>query len=156
MIEYLDGHIAYWHWIVFGIVSMSIEMFAPTMFFLLIGTSAIMVGIIAFIMPLGFSTQVTIWAGLSLADTFVWFKVLKPIMKMRTKSGMALEQAVGQTGMVTKFDVARGRGVMRFTVPLLGQEEWTILSQDPISPGETVRVDGLSGNSLLVSKSKEN
>jgi len=156
MIEYLDGNVAYWHWIVFGIFCMSIEMLAPTMFFLLIGTSAVMVGVIDYVSPMSFSMQVVIWAVLSLGDTVVWFKVLKPIMKGRTQSGMALEQALGQTGMVTRFDITRGRGIMRFTVPLLGQEEWIILSKDKLTPGDTAKIDGLSGNSLLVSKSKEN
>jgi len=44
------------------------------------------------------------------------------------------------------------RGTIRFPAPLLGADEWQILSQDSLSIGDRVSVVDLSGNSLIVKK----
>jgi len=42
--------------------------------------------------------------------------------------------------------------MLRFPAPLLGSDEWLIISQDDLTAGDRVSVIDLSGNSLIVKK----
>jgi membrane protein implicated in regulation of membrane protease activity len=44
------------------------------------------------------------------------------------------------------------RGTVRFPAPVLGSDEWLIISQDDLDIGDRVSVVDLSGNSLIVIK----
>lgn len=152
MIDYLNTHITYWHWIVLGIFLAAGEMFAPSFIMLLLGVAAIFVGIISYAVELPFSTQLIFWLILSGINTIAWFKFVMPRIKTKSLSGMAREEAVGAIGMVVSFDQVQQKGRVRFTVPLLGQSEWSIISNDILEAGDTVRVTGISGNALIVDK----
>ena len=44
------------------------------------------------------------------------------------------------------------RGKVRFPAPVLGSDEWLIISQDELVVGDRVSVKDLSGNALIVEK----
>ena len=44
------------------------------------------------------------------------------------------------------------RGTVRFPAPLLGSDEWLIMSQDSLAIGDRVTVKDVSGNSLIVER----
>ena len=47
---------------------------------------------------------------------------------------------------------AEKRGKLRFPAPVLGADEWIIISTDELSVGDRVTVVDVSGNSLIVKK----
>jgi membrane protein implicated in regulation of membrane protease activity len=82
----------------------------------------------------------------------VWFKYLKPLSIDRTKAGLSREAIVGEVGQVISVPVENRRGRMRFPAPILGNDEWQIISNESLSEGDRVRVKDVSGNSLVVEK----
>jgi len=152
LIDYLNTHIAYWHWIIFGIFLAAGEILAPSFVMLLLGVAAVIVGLISYSVQLAFSTQLIVWMIFSALNTLVWFKLIMPNFKTKSLSGMAKEEAIGAEGMVVNFDVNLHKGIARFTIPLLGQAEWTIISDDELNAGDIVRVTNISGNTLIATR----
>ena len=152
MVEWLDANIAYWHWVVIGLVLSAAEILLPSFFMLWLGVSAILVGIISYFVDISFTVQLSLWIVFSIASLIGWFKYISPLMKTRSLSGMAKEAAIGQQGIITDFIEEKGRGHVRFTVPLLGNSDWQCISDESMKVGDRARVIEVTGNSLLVKK----
>jgi membrane protein implicated in regulation of membrane protease activity len=84
--------------------------------------------------------------------TFLWFKCFKPMMKDRTKAGISREAILGESGQVIEVPTEGKRGIVRFTTPLLGDDEWPFISEEKIAIGDRVSVKDISGNTLIVGK----
>lgn len=147
--EWLNNTIQYWHWMVFGLLLVASEALVPSFVMLWFGASAIAVGLITAVVPLDFSIQLLIWAVLSAFDLFLWFKFVHPRMKNQTLSGMSREQVLGQEGMVIRVG-NHGEGAVRFSIPVLGSDEWMYICREPVAVGDRVVVEDVSGNSLIV------
>ena len=93
-----------------------------------------------------------IWAITSTACALAWFKIIKPLNVDKTKAGLSREALVGEIGQVLKVPTGEKRGKVRFPAPVLGSDEWLIISQDELNIGDRVSVVDLSGNSLIVKK----
>ena len=148
--EWLNEHIAYWHWIVFGIALAAIEIFVPSFFMLWLGVSAIVVGLITWFLPISFVVQMLIWGVLSIICLVGWFKFVSPKMKDVSNSGMAKEAMFGKVGTVLEFNSELSRGKLRFPAPLMGEDEWRFIFEGNLSPGDKVTVSDISGNDLIV------
>lgn len=151
---WLNAHIAYWHWMVLGLLLVASEIFVPSFVMLWFGASAVAVGLILAVVDLDFVWQLLIWGLLSAIDLFVWFKYVHPKMKNKSLAGMAREQIVGQQGMVIDKGHKFGHGIMRFSVPMLGSEEWDFICNDPIEVGDKLQVEDMSGNKLIVKQTE--
>ena len=145
--------IEYWHWVILGITLIAAEMLLPSFILLWFGAGAILTGLSLWLIPLSISAQVTLWTCSSIAFTVAWFKFLKPLSIDKTNAGLPAEKIVNETGMVIKAPANGQRGMVRFTTPKLGNEEWQIISDDIIQEGDRVRVTQVSGNTLVVVKS---
>lgn len=152
MIEYLNAEVAWWHWMVFGLALALGEMLLPSFFLLLVGVSAMVVGAVLLVTPLTFTTQLLIWAGLSVLDVVAWFLVIQPRIPDRTKSGMAMEALVGQIGTLVDANRTTNRGRVRFPAPIVGSDEWECILQEDMSAGDRVTVLQISGNNLVVGR----
>jgi len=145
----------YWYWLVFGMVLIIAEIFIPSFTVFWFGLGAIMVAGFLWLFPdLALSWQLFIWAIASCVFTFLWFKIFKPLMADRTKAGISREAILGESGQVIKIPRAERRGVVRFTTPLLGSDEWPFICEEEIAPGDRVVVKDISGNTLIVEKGK--
>lgn len=149
----MEFELLYWHWIVFGIAVMLSEIFLGSFFIFWFGAAAIIVGLMLVPFPaIPEAAQLIIWAFSSLAFAVGWFKFLKPLSTDKTKAGLSKEAMLGEIGQVLSPPNGEKRGTIRFPAPLLGADEWQILSQDSLSIGDRVSVVDLSGNSLIVKK----
>ena len=143
--------LVYWHWIVSGIVLMLAEIFIGSFFIFWFGAAAVVVGLSLTIAPsISEPTQLVFWTLLSLVFAVAWFRFLKPISKYVTKAGLSREALIGEIGQVLSVPNGDKRGMVRFPAPLLGSDEWLIMSQDSLSIGDRVSVKDVSGNSLIV------
>jgi membrane protein implicated in regulation of membrane protease activity len=59
---------------------------------------------------------------------------------------------LGEIGQVLSVPNGDRRGTVRFPAPLLGSDEWLIMSQDGLAIGDRVTVKDVSGNSLIVER----
>ena len=149
----MDFVLLYWHWIVLGIALMVSEIFIGSFFIFWFGAAATVVGLLLVPFPgINVTAQVIIWGVLSAGFALAWFKYFKPLNRDKTKAGMSREALLGEIGQVLSAPNGEKRGTVRFPAPLLGSDEWLIISQDVLSIGDRVSVVDLSGNSLIVKK----
>jgi hypothetical protein len=142
-----------WHWLIFGMLLILAELVVPSFTIFWFGLAALLVAAALWLAPeLRLSTQLYLWAGGSCLFTFLWFRYIRPRMTDRTKAGIAREAAIGECGQVIRAPTAGQRGVVRFTTPLLGAEEWAVICEQPLAVGERVIVREVSGNALIVEK----
>ena len=151
--EWLDSSIAYWHWLVLGLILIALEIFTAGFVLLWLGLSALVVGVVAFAVDTSVTTELLIWTVLSIIELFVWFKFVQPRFRDKTLSGMSREAVLGQTGLVIQANVSE-RGRVRFSVPVLGSDEWTFICTETLSVGDRVSVTDVWGNALIVSKTQ--
>ncbi len=157
LLDSLNQSVLYWHWIAFGLVLVAIEAILPNFVIMWFGLAGIIVGLIVWIVPsLSFTWQLFFWAFFSFLLLFAWIKFIRPTFHDKSKMGLALEKIIGESGIVIKAPDSGMRGVVRFTTPLLGDDEWEYISEEEIAQGDRVYVKNISGNSLIVSKLQKN
>jgi inner membrane protein len=145
--------VVYWHWLIIGMALLIVEMFLGSMTVLWFGLGAIVIAALLFLIPdLGLTWQLFIWALLSGLLTFLWFRYLKPRMTDRTKAGIPREAALGEAGIVIREPGEGRRGLVRFSIPILGSDEWPFICEQEVKAGEKVIVKEISGNTLIVEK----
>ncbi|MFZ5761106.1 MAG: NfeD family protein [Thermodesulfobacteriota bacterium] len=149
----MEPEIPFWYWFVFGMLLVITETIIPTITILWFGLGALIVGCILFFVPeLTLSWQFFLWAAASSLFTFLWFKLLKPQMVDRTKAGISLEAIVNETGQIVKAPMGKNHGIVRFTTPVLGADEWPFICEQAVTIGDRVVVKNISGNTLIVEK----
>ncbi|MCB1755412.1 MAG: NfeD family protein [Gammaproteobacteria bacterium] len=145
--------ILYWHWLVFGMLLMAAEIFIPSFTIFWFGLGALVVSALLWFFPaLSLSWQLAVWALASSVFALLWFKLIRPTMIDRTKAGIAREAIAGESGQVIRAPTQHSRGIVRFTTPVLGDDEWEFICDSEVRLGDRVIVRELSGNTLLVEK----
>ena len=145
--------VQYWHWLVFGMLLIIIEVFVPSFTIFWFGLGGLLVAVLMLFSPgIGFSWQLFIWAVASSAFALLWFKFVRPMMTDRTRAGIAREAAIGETGTVIRLPNQSRRGSVRFSTPLLGSDEWPFICETAVAIGDRVSVKDISGNTLVVAK----
>jgi membrane protein implicated in regulation of membrane protease activity len=139
----MEIELLYWHWIVIGIALVLSEIFLGSFFIFWFGAAAIVVSIVLLVL---------LWTVLSAMLALGWFKYLKPLSRDRTSAGLSHEAIMGEIGQVLSPPNGEKRGMLRFPAPVLGSDEWLIMSQDALAIGDRVSVVDVSGNSLIVKK----
>jgi membrane-bound ClpP family serine protease len=81
-----------------------------------------------------------------------WFKLFKPLSIDKTKAGLSREALIGEVGQIISTPTSEKNGIVRFPVPLLGANEWEVISQEELTVGDRVKVTEVSGNSLIVAR----
>ncbi|MGK8264584.1 NfeD family protein [Moraxella nonliquefaciens] len=89
-----------WHWLIFGLILMILEMFVPTFFLLWFGASAVVTAVLAWAFGFGFGTEVILWLVLSVILCLSWFKFIQPNIKTRTTAGLGGSVIIGEIGML--------------------------------------------------------
>ncbi|WP_341502286.1 NfeD family protein [Gallaecimonas sp. GXIMD4217] len=149
----MEFEIQYWHWLVFGVLLILAELAVPSFTLFWFGLGAMVVALLlGLALPLSLAWQLAIWALASTAMTVFWFRYFKPMMRDRTKAGIAGEAIKGEVGQVIRKPQDDQRGLVRFTTPLLGDDEWPFICQSEVDVGDRVAVVEMSGNTLIVEK----
>ncbi|MPW64478.1 NfeD family protein [Moraxella catarrhalis] len=141
-----------WHWAVIGMLLMIGELFIPSFAMLWFGVAALVTALLLWAVPMGLLSQVVIWLGLSIVVCILWFRLIQPRIKTRTKAGLGGSVIVGEIGMIVSPVLTNGLGVVRFSVPKVGAAEWACRTLDgrPIEVGTRVIVTAVMGNELIV------
>ena len=145
--------VLYWHWIVLGIALMAMEILLPSFVALWFGAAAVVVGVLLLFIPsLSVAVQVVLWVIFSIIFTWLWFRIMQPLAVDKTKAGLSREAIIGEIGQVLSAPTTERRGTLRFSVPILGADEWPFICSDEVASGDRVRVSDISGNDLIVIK----
>ena len=140
MIAFLES-LAYWHWLVVGVVLGIIEVFAPGAFFLWLGISAGLVGIILWLVPaLAWELQLLLFAVFSIASVVIARRYLKahPLETDLPDLNQRGRQYIGRV-FTLQEPVVNGRGKIR-----VDDSTWKITCSDCES-GTRVIINGVDG-----------
>ena len=140
--------IAWWHWIAGGFILILLELAVPAFFMIWFGLGALLVGVIMLVLPISLAAQLTLWALLSGAMVFLWFRYIKN--PDRTKAGISKEAFIGESGLIVKEVSEMQKGEIRFQKPILGSETWPVIADIPA--GERARIIDVMGQTLKVAK----
>ncbi|SMD00720.1 hypothetical protein SAMN02746065_12053 [Desulfocicer vacuolatum DSM 3385] len=140
-----------WYWLVFAMVLIMSELIIPSFTIIWFGLGALLVAAVMWAIPqLSLGLQLFSWTLASIFFTILWFKFFKMKMEDKTKAGISLEAVLGESGLVVKPASTDTRGVMKFTVPVLGSEQWAFICHKNTHMGDRVQVVDVSGNTLIV------
>jgi len=152
MLEFLTNYLLWWHWIVFGILLITFEMFIGTFFMLGLGLAAMIVGVIDNLFGISLEMQLSLWMLFSLISIFIWFKYLKDTTV--ETSGQS-NYALNMQGVVQKPIEANGRGSVKFDTPVLGNTIWHATSKHDIPINSRVKIVKIKGQLIDVEPLKE-
>jgi len=147
MLEFLTQNLLWWHWIIFGISLIVIEMFVGTFFILGLGISAIIVGFTDNLHPIIIEIEIILWIALSLISIFIWFRYLRD--EKEESSGQS-NYSLKTKGTVEEPIEAYGRGKVKFDKPVLGNTIWFATSQNGISVTSRVKIIEIKGQLIEV------
>ena len=148
----MELEMLYWHWLVLGLVLIVAEIFIPSFTILWFGLGALVVVVAALLFEIPFSIQVLIWTVFSVLFTVLWFKLVKPKMVDSSNSQAARESAIGESGQVIKLPAGDTKGKLRFSTPILGEDEWEFSCEAEVDLGDRLHIQEISGNVLVVAK----
>ncbi len=147
MIEFLNESILWWHWIVFGIILLIVDMSLATFFILGLGAAAVIVGAIDLLMMTTFTQELSIWMVLAILIIAGWFKWFR--QKPLTQSGQS-NYRLDTLGTVTQAIEPHSRGKVTFDTPVLGNTTWHATSKIAIEVNTRVQIVQISGQLIEV------
>lgn len=141
-----EGTPEFWHWLVLALVFVAVEPFVPGTFFLWMGISAGLVGLLLWLAPgLSFELQVLAFAILSVVAIVLSRRYLArhPIETDEPLLNRRAEQYVGRV-FTLREPILNGRGRLR-----VDDTVWRVEGED-CEAGARVEVTGVSGTVLRV------
>ena len=144
----LGLQLQFWHWLVLAVLLIIIEVFAPGTFFVWMGVSAALVGLILWLLPeLRWEVQVLFFALLSVASVVIWRFVQKrhPTQTEQPLLNRRGEQYVGRV-FTLQEPIVNGHGKIR-----VDDSIWKVQGED-CEAGTKVMVSSAEGVVLLVTR----
>nr|WP_086941063.1 NfeD family protein [Thaumasiovibrio occultus] len=141
--------ITYIHWLIVGLVLLGLELAGATMGYLLcLGLSALVVGLVKWIVPsLSWELQLISFAVFALFTTWLWWRYRKQIYREDNKTNLLnrrMDQLVGKT---TRLEEAVDVGSCRIK---LGDTYWSAKASTAIAAGSRVKVVDVDGHILTI------
>jgi len=136
-----------WTWLILGTVLLIAELFTGSTFILWPAIAAIVVGVTIFIVPLGWTMQLTLFAILSVIGLIVGEKYLRPRLDKGEDEGLNdLNASLLGRRVVAITDFTAGEGRVKY-----GDTEWRARLYDgDASVGDDLRIIGVEGATLNV------
>lgn len=142
----------WWHWLIAGIALVLLELAIPAFFVIWFGLGAILVALALLLAgELSLTAQIALWIVASLAMVVLWFRVFRRD-RYKTLVGTADGTVIGEVGLLVGAVAPFQHGKVRFQRPVLGADEWVCLSESAIGAGERVKVVGVEGSFVRVTK----
>jgi inner membrane protein len=139
-----------WVWAALGLILLSVEMAIGTYDILCFGIAALCVALLVWLFPnMPHAAQFTVFAALSLTSLAIWRFYYKKD-ETHSRVGQAQGQEIGRTGTIIEACGPNHNGKIRFTQGLMGDREWTAVSNEVINTGTEAEVVAVEGNALRI------
>jgi len=149
MLEFLTINLLWWHWVVFGIFLITLELFIGTFILLGLGLAAMLVGLSDNLFQTSLEIELTLWILLSILSLIVWVKYLKdPSVEKSGQSNYSLETL----GTIENSIKVNGRGSVHFDTPVLGNTLWTATAKETLEINTRVKIIEIKGQLIEVAK----
>lgn len=145
--DFLNEHVLWWHWVVFGLLLFIGELLSGTFLLLGIGIAAVATGLLTWLLPLSFTAELLLWSAGSAVVMVFWYRRFRRAGEH--ESGQA-GYRVDTPGTVTEPIEPPARGRVLFDAPVLGNREWPAFADRPIAKGTRVRIVEVSGQMIKV------
>ena len=148
--EYI-GEVAWWHWVLFGLVLLIVELASMTFLFAGFAVAAFIVAAVTASVAVPFWMQLALWSLLSVGVFIKWRN-----HEARNKPSDIGQSTMGLNvrGNVTEAVAPGGKGKVRFDAPVLGASEWTVTSDEALDVGTRVRIVEIRGQLITVAKER--
>ena len=150
MLELLDS-INHWHWLAFGLALLAMELFGTAGYFLWLGISALLIGLILSLLPISWQFQWIAFAVFSLVTSWLWWRKQfnQDVCDDEHRDlNQKQKQMIGQT-VVIEEDIAPGRHRIK-----VGDSTWSAQTDHPIAAGALVGVTQVNGIILTIEEKK--
>ncbi len=147
----MDGfftELQYWHWLIAGVGLVVIELLLPGTFFLWMGVSAGVTGLLLLVLPeFDWQYQMLVFSGLSILSIYVGRKFWRPgaIATDRPFLNRRGDQHIGRVYRLEEA-IQAGRGKAR-----VGDSLWLVSGED-MPAGTEVKVTAVEGTVLQVER----
>jgi len=149
MFDILNNIILWWHWLVFGLLLLLLEILTGTFFVLTLAIGALIVGIISFLITLSFNSELTLWIIFSLIGIAIWYSFMK---NKKTPEVGQSNYRFNTLGSVTKKIKPYKRGQVVFDKPVLGNSSWVAISDKELEVGQRVKIVEVNGQLIKVER----
>lgn len=139
-------HLAPWHWWVLGAALLIVEVMLPGVFFVWLGLAAMMMGVLALLLPISVPVQLILFAVLSVVSIFLGRRLLARLPRSPESDHLNLgaSRLIGRTVVLTE-PIVNGQGRAR-----VGDGVWPVHGPDAPA-GSTVQIVAAEGTTLVVS-----
>lgn len=139
-----------WVWGALGLILLSVEMAIGTFDILWFGIAALCVSFVMWLFPnMPHAAQFVMFAVISLTSLAIWRFHYKKT-ETHSRIGQAQGQEIGRVGTIIKACGPNQNGKVRFTQGLMGDREWTAISDEVINEGTKATVIAVEGNALRI------
>lgn len=138
----------HWFWLTLGGLLLAAEMLGTSGYLLWSGIAAVLVGIIEWLAPFGWTAQGTLFAVLTLICAYLWYRWMRH--RERNQRPNSLNQRGNQLiGMHLTLDAPLVNGVGHVK---LGDSSWRVQADEDLPAGTQVIVTGITGITLHITR----
>lgn len=140
-----------WFWAAFGIILLTVEMtLVGTLDVLWFGIAALCVALAIWLFPnMPHAAQFMMFAVLALGSLAIWRLYYKK-NETHSRIGQSQGEEIGRVGKVIEQCGPSQTGRIQFTQGLMGDREWTAVSNESIEVGTEASVIAVEGNALRI------
>lgn len=134
-------------WLSLGGLLLAAEMLGGNGYLLWSGIAGIVTGLLTWLLPLGWEWQGALFAALTLAATWLWWRWLSLRVKRQPEAGRLNQRGQQLIGQRFTLDAAlvNGRGHVR-----VGDSSWPVMADSDLPAACTVEVIAVEGITLRV------
>jgi membrane protein implicated in regulation of membrane protease activity len=139
----------FWHWFILAAVFAGIEMLTPGFFFIWLGGAALVLGLVALVIPaMSWEVQLILFAALSGLSVLAWYKFGRKVAIDTEDATLNRrgESLVGSTGVLIEA-IVNGRGRVK-----IADSAWSAQAEEDAPAGAKVLVTGVRGAILTVER----
>lgn len=142
----------HWFWLAFGGILLAAELLGASGYLLWSGISAIIIGLLAWLIPLNWPWLWVIFSALTLMTAWLWWYWLGRYNRHHGKRNLLNQRGQQLIGLhVTLTETLHdGHGRLR-----VGDGTWRVEAQSDIPAGSTVEVVEVEGITLKIKKVQE-
>ena len=142
-----------WSWIILGGILLAVELIAPGTFILWLGVSAILVGLISFVIDWNWQEQGVGFVILAVASLVMWWRLIRPAKRDEDASDQPVLNRRAQGFVGREFTLEKpivdGAGTVR-----IGDTIWRVTGPD-CAAGSRVRIARAEGATLFVEQTTD-
>ena len=142
-----------WSWIILGGILLAVELIAPGTFILWLGVSAILVGLISFVIDWNWQEQGVGFVILAVASLVMWWRLIRPAKRDEDASDQPFLNRRAQGFVGREFTLEKpivdGAGTVR-----VGDTIWRVTGPD-CAAGSRVRIARAEGATLFVEQTTD-